>query len=525
MSYGERMDKEQELFAENLTKELFLDNEQSINKIDIFLYNPVLFERLVLEGVIKRDEAGFLAEHSNAFKKIYTSYLNDYNRKLVSKCYIIQKVESKRILNSTLLDIQTKEQIVDSNSQIKSIEYRVDVNRVFCFVISKQKKTCPACHRKTVYDPIQIKTKKGKLQLNACKCSGCGHYTISYPEYKRNACYVLCMNPGILSQIESQHEHKIEKKRRPDYNPKQLHNGLPKEREQEKHKVMLPSLIKTTAGGVYTYCEFKLYSLKSKREIAVFIQDTEKSHREINQWLLTNRSTIGIECLKAIANGVDNIRLGDIDYIIRDVKISDAKYIKRYKEDAYYLKHANINNKNPRLVDFGSESVDVYVYFKLSNSCLHLQHSVESVTMRSINRQTGKRYQVNAYYCSKCRKYFINHEAVKGLIDRNMYPAFHYVIADHYDGELKPMSQLMLYGYSARANGPSAVTRHNILKWVIDSGLMSKPEIIKDLQFKIAYNGKKPGNEAARDKWEDDLDFLNYYVADNTRVIKGRLRR
>ena len=290
-------------------------------------------------------------------------------------------------------------------------------------------------------------------------------------------------------------------------------------------KKATPMIKQPSAPRVYTYCEFKLYSLNSKREIAVFIQDTEKSHREIDQWVLTNRSTIGIECLKAIANGVDNIKLGGIDYIIRNIEVYDAKYIKRYKDDSYYLKHANVNNKDPHIVDCGSDYVDVYVYFKLSNSCLNQQHPVESVTMRSLNCQTGKRYQVNAYYCSKCKKYFINHEAVKDMINRNMYPAFHYISADHYDGELKPMSQLMLYGYNARADGPSTVARHNILKWVIDSGLMSKPEIIKDLQFKIAYNGKRPGNEAARDKWENDLDFLNTYVADNTKLINGRLRR
>ena len=287
----------------------------------------------------------------------------------------------------------------------------------------------------------------------------------------------------------------------------------------------MPSVTKDIPPRLYTYCKFILYSLNSKREITASIQDTDKSHREIDQWVLTNRSTIGIECLKAIANGLDNIKLGGINYIIRNIEVYDAKYIKRYKDDAYYLKHANVNNRDPHIVDCGSDSVDVYVYFKLSNSCMNEQHPVESVTMRSLNSQTGKRYQVNAYYCSKCKRYFINHEAVRDMINRNMYPAFHYISADHYDGELKPVSQLMLYGYNARSDGPSNATRHNILKWVIDSGLMSKPEIIRDLQFKITYNGKRLGNEAARDKWEDDLDFLNTYVVDNTKVINGRLRR
>ena len=522
------MDQKQELFAQRLTKERTYYNGTWVSIIDLYLSDRPYFDRLVRDGVIKADEAEFVEQHSDAFRRIYATYNYSYNRRKLCNHLIMEKLGEKENTKSSDLikqDKQSFEVRIEKNNDYKDIS-----NKINCYVVDKKAKLCPLCHQITVYEPIHIRMIVGSKTLNARKCTRCGHYSISFPEYRRNAFYLSCLNPAVLSELTSQYENKKNKKNK---NKKKNSNGnanhgsnrLLEEWRRESELSMLSPATKTIAPRVNTYCEFKLYSLNSKREIAVSIQDTEKSKRETDQWELTNRSTIGIECLKAIANDVYNIKLGDIDYIIRNIEVYDAKYIKRYKDDAYYLKHANVNNKNPHIVDCGSESVDVYVYFKLSNSCLNEKHPVESVTMRSLNRQTGKRYQVNAYYCSKCKKYFINHEAVKDLIDRNMYPAFHYVIADHYDGELKPISQLMLYGYNARADGPSAVTRHNILKWVIDSGLMSKPEIIKDLQFKIAYNGKKSGNEAAREKWEDDLDFLNTYISDNTREIKGKLRR
>ena len=519
------MSQEQVLFAQKLTKERTYYNETWVSIIDLYLSDRPYFDRLVRDRVIKADEAEFVEQYSDAFRRIYAIYNDSYNRRLICNHLIMQKLGEKEHTKSS--DLVTHEEQSSEEKTEQNNDYKDIGNKINCFVVDRKEKLCPLCRQKTVYKPIHIRTIIGSKTLDARKCSSCGNHIISYSEYIRDASHLSCMNPEVLSKLATQMSTKKKKKKKKNSNNISTYgsNRLLEEWERERQKTPLPSVTKYIPPRLYTYCKFILYSLNSKREIAVFIQDTDKSHREIDQWVLTNRSTIGIECLKAIANGLDNIKLGGINYIIRNIEVYDTKYIKRYKDDAYYLKHANVNNRDPHIVDCGSDSVDVYVYFKLSNSCMNEQHPVESVTMRSLNSQTGKRYQVNAYYCSKCKRYFINHEAVRDMISRNMYPAFHYISADHYDGELKPVSQLMLYGYNARSDCPSNATRHNILKWVIDSGLMSKPEIIKDLQFKIAYNGKRPGNEAARNKWEDDLDFLNYYVADNTKVINGRLRR
>ena len=77
----------------------------------------------------------------------------------------------------------------------------------------------------------------------------------------------------------------------------------------------------------------------------------------------------------------------------------------------------------------------------------------------------------------------------------------------------------MMYGYSVR-EGISQQERRRVLEWVIDSGLMSKSEIIRNIQFKVRYNGSKAGNERARQKWLDDIQYVSHYVIGNKREIK-----
>ena len=233
-------------------------------------------------------------------------------------------------------------------------------NKLPCFV-TEGIGICPKCKRTTTNTSITyISKRKREVPISTHLCTKCNTYVFSHKLFQTYKGSLIDLYSQALAQQSSE-------------------------------------------PRIYTYCEFNLYNIKSKHEITVLIQDAGKSHREVNQWVLTNRSIIGIECLKSIANGVDNITIGDTDYKIRDVEVFDKQYIKRYKDNVYYLKHANINNKGPHIIDCGSDYVDVYVYYKLSNSCLNKQHPVESVTMRSLNSQTGRRYQVNAYYCSKCK--------------------------------------------------------------------------------------------------------------------------
>ena len=90
---------------------------------------------------------------------------------------------------------------------------------------------------------------------------------------------------------------------------------------------------------------------------------------------------------------------------------------------------------------------------------------------------------------------------------------------------LRNVSELMIYGYTVREGELTKEQRQRILSWIIDVGLLSKAEIIKDLQFKVSYNGKKPGNEKAKKKWEEDIQFVSHYVKGNTSRIEATFIR
>ena len=302
------MDQEQELFAQRLTKERTYYNGTWVSIIDLYLSDRPYFDRLVRDGVIKADEAVFVEQHGDAFRQIYATYNNSYNRRLFCNHLIMKKLAEKENTKSSDLikqDKQSSEVRIEKNNDYKDIS-----NKINCYVVDKKVKLCPLCHQITVYEPIHIRMIVGSKTLNARKCTRCGHYSISFPEYRRNAFYLSCLNPAVLSELTSQYENKKNKKNK---NKKKNSNGnanhgsnrLLEEWRRESELSMLSPATKTIAPRVNTYCEFKLYSLNSKREIAVSIQDTEKSKRETDQWELTNRSTIGIECLKAIANDVN----------------------------------------------------------------------------------------------------------------------------------------------------------------------------------------------------------------------------
>ena len=163
----------------------------------------------------------------------------------------------------------------------------------------------------------------------------------------------------------------------------------------------------------------------------------------------------------------------------------------------------------------------VYVYFSLTNNCTKHKHRIESVTANTSNAKNGKIIRVNVFHCEDCDKYFINYEALQRYISSGVYPALPYKFSKDISGSLHDASKLRLYGYRVAEGTLTKLERQSILSWVIDSGLLTKNEIIKDLQFKVKYNGSKAGNEKAKAKWEDDIQFVSRYVAGNKRTIQA----
>ena len=77
-------------------------------------------------------------------------------------------------------------------------------------------------------------------------------------------------------------------------------------------------------------------------------------------------------------------------------------------------------------------------------------------------------------------------------------------------------SPLQLCGYTVSAeNNLSDKERELILSNVISRQIMTKPAVIRLLEWFIHMNGQKPSNSLAKAKWEHDLAFVSNYDSKN----------
>ena len=228
-----------------------------------------------------------------------------------------------------------------------------------------------------------------------------------------------------------------------------------------------------------------------------------------------------IKAKKTYFTSQNNSRYNVIDAVVTYEPYFN-EYVGKVNVKSLYKRHTSaiVNAVSKETINYSNNKC-VYVYFRLTNTCVKNKHNVETVTAKTYNAKNGNPIEVNVFHCTQCDRYFINYEALQVYISKGIFPAFSYSLIRDISGELNEASQLMLYGYNVREGVLSGDERKNILSWVIDSGLMSKAEIIKDLQFKVKYNGSKARNERARDKWQDDIQFVSKYVIDNKKEIKA----
>ena len=155
-------------------------------------------------------------------------------------------------------------------------------------------------------------------------------------------------------------------------------------------------------------------------------------------------------------------------------------------------------------------------------TCIRKKHDIQTVSMEVHNtRGFGKRI-VNVFHCRQCDKYWINYEAIEDLLNKRFYPDFKYrIVKESWEG-LKPVSELMMYGYNVKEGELTEKQRQLLLKELIDKGLMTKDQIIRNIQSKVDFNGKKSGNENAKKRWIDDIKYVSQYTVGNVQEIHGR---
>lgn len=421
----------------------------------------------------------------NYCKHFYTSSSKIERRKLY-------KINNIKIFNLDLEHIKTS----------KEYKYAINLNikgpKIPCNICKKtgSVKTCvKGCKELPEKAEIRIIRDEAIIDKFVGKfCPVCKSVYVPFLEYKSS--YPLkVLNPDDYPRFVEEREQKLTRRAERKKVLKEQTNARKNENikiEEFKEKIYCIVLLKNDSTGAitkYTISNIEVKENDGNGEVRIPV-----------------RSEFGSLCLKAAAYGEEKINYKDQKFTV---------------VDAEYFDNVNLENKNTK----NGNNKLIYVYFKLNNSCMRNKHIVDSMTLKTKDIITGKKVDVNVYCCKTCGKYFINYEALQGYFDKQIYPSLKYEIVDSSWGTLKPVSQLMLYGYTVKEGVLTQKERQNTLAAIIDRNLMKKPEIIRNIQSKIDFNGKKKGNEKAKERWKEDILFVSKYGTGKQTIIEGKFTR
>lgn len=158
-------------------------------------------------------------------------------------------------------------------------------------------------------------------------------------------------------------------------------------------------------------------------------------------------------------------------------------------------------------------TITLCVYSNLSNVlCIKSKnHNPKNITIETKNIK-NKNVSFNAFYCVVCKKYFTTIDVIKNKFPSLDFPLvkydFTYLNSDSYR---KGESELTLYGYNVRADGLSGNERRTLLSQLLIMKILSKERIIAILRNNINYNGRKKNLQAAVQRWENDIEFVQKF--------------
>lgn len=245
--------------------------------------------------------------------------------------------------------------------------------------------------------------------------------------------------------------------------------------------------------------------------ILTVIKETDKRYCTANEILVREAESTGREILGRIANN----QLIEFSSKIGVIKISDYKI---WPGQNYHLEGFT------KFCD--PDNIQDIIIMNQKN----LAKNVEEYKMVTALVYCSSRQEpvyIDVYYSQKQNKYFINSESYRQYRTRYGFPYVH-LVPDEYDeemdyGNLRQYSELNLYGYTvAKSADMTSSNRQQLLRQLIDNGLMSKHQIVNHLEWLIHRQSGRIMMEDACDCWKEDLKFVNNYHISCQRKICGR---
>ncbi len=199
-------------------------------------------------------------------------------------------------------------------------------------------------------------------------------------------------------------------------------------------------------------------------------------------------------------------------------KANTIREWQRYGLGTVYIPTIQVNDKKYDIRNF-----TLYVYESLNNvRCVNsVKHIQENVTINA-NDISGNSVSFNAFFCSICNKYYTTTDVVEQIFPLKNYPFVHLEFPRYSRSYRRDESELMVYGYNAKSDGPSSSERQNLLASLMTFGFLSKEKIVAIIKDHINYNGRRSNMENAKQKWKEDLDFVQNFNLSKQRIVKAQ---
>lgn len=226
-----------------------------------------------------------------------------------------------------------------------------------------------------------------------------------------------------------------------------------------------------------------------------------------------------VKARKAYRKSIIQFCIDEIDYRSKTEKWNKVKE-KRIDEEVSKIRvkrekkrTEEIAAKRKLIPQFDEKKHILYVYYGRQIRCKKNSHDIMSVTC-ILHSKENERVEINAEYCLDCKLFIISdHSYMDYALEYNLDISFFRPISlafpDDYPYNANQTSALKDLGYNvSEQDGFSEAYRHKKLETIIRFGYMKKHRVIEYLEQFIRYNGEKWENMYAREKWENDLQFV-----------------
>ena len=166
----------------------------------------------------------------------------------------------------------------------------------------------------------------------------------------------------------------------------------------------------------------------------------------------------------------------------------------------------------------------VYVFAQKNIAHFHSQN-YELVTAMVPCTKSSFPVPISVYYDKLAHTYFINEESYALARERYGLPYLRIrpALSDQLGGKvggLRAHSELYLLGYSVDAKtGSDTAARRQVLKRILDSGILKRSEVINHLEWLIHTRAGMPHMDNAVAEWKTDLQFVSAYNVDRQRKV------